>query len=104
MKLVDESGFLLGTFTLPQGMMDVLERREFLQGYTDMPPVDISKAYSLKDMTRRVWTLYPYSGAPPFSPHYVLSGIELSEFEALRYVEFSPSLAYVLKLISDFPR
>lgn len=105
MKLVDESGFLLGVFSLPRGMEDQLERNDSIQGFTDLPPVDFRKMPDPTErFVRRTWMLSSYHNSPPRSGEYVLYGIELSEFERLRYVEFSPSLSYVLRLISDFPR
>jgi hypothetical protein len=104
-KLVDEHGFLLGTFTLPDGMTRILERENSLRGLCDFPPVDFRELPDpTENLTRRAWQLSPCHRSPPHSGEFVLYGIELSEFERLRYVEFSPSLAYVLKRISDFPR
>lgn len=110
MKLVDESGFLLGVFSLVDRLTHILETRGDVSCATDQPPIDFRKAtmepIDPKDSiaTYKVWYLRPYEGKPPGSDQYTMHGILLEEWEAQRAVTFAPSVAYVKKLISDFPR
>ena len=100
MKLVDDTGFLLGIFSLSPHHERLLRANGNINFYQDLPH---RKIYDLKpadaNETIRVWTLIE---AEPDGDSYTLVGFTVEEFERQRAVSFSPSLAYVKKLISDF--
>lgn len=106
MKLVDESGFLLGIFSLPNRETNMLRERKVLSVMEDYPFIDLGKQMEDPAIAMaksvKVWRLL--SDYKVGSDAFILENITVEEFERQRLVAFSPSLAYVLKLISNFPR